>query len=179
MNKTTTYIIITITFLVAAGSWIYQLLTEPKIGYVRSHDMIYRYEGTKRAQANFQQKSQQWQARVDTLKMEYRKALHDYQRKTDDLTEQEKEHIEERLNKQQQQIQQYTRAIGQKTQDEDEQRMQEVLNQVNSYVKEYAKKHNYDIVYGTTMSGNILYGKDEYDITDDVLEYLNRKYRGE
>jgi outer membrane protein len=57
--------------------------------------------------------------------------------------------------------------------------MQEVLNQVNSYVKEYAKKHNYDIVYGTTMDGNILYGKEQYDITDDVLEYLNKQYRGE
>ncbi len=179
MNKTTTYIIITITFLVAAGSWVYQLLTEPKIGYVRSHDMIYRYEGTKRAQARFQQKSQQWQARVDTLKMEYRKALHEYQANKSKLSASEQKSIEERLQQQRMQLQQYAGTIEKRSQEEDEQRMQEVLNQVNSYVKEYAKKHNYDIVYGTTMSGNILYGKDQYDITDDILKYLNKKYGGE
>jgi len=53
---------------------------------------------------------------------------------------------------------------------------QSVLNQVNSFVEQYGKEKGYDIVFGTTNSGNLLYAKESMDITKEVLEALNANY---
>ncbi|OIQ15585.1 MAG: hypothetical protein BM557_11075 [Flavobacterium sp. MedPE-SWcel] len=54
-----------------------------------------------------------------------------------------------------------------------------VISQMKKYIKEYAKEENYDYIYGTGDAASILYGKEEYEITDEVLKSLNEKYTGE
>jgi len=54
-----------------------------------------------------------------------------------------------------------------------------VINQVNSFIKEYGTQHNYNIIFGTTQGGNIVYAVDALNITDDVLKSLNEKHKGE
>jgi len=44
-------------------------------------------------------------------------------------------------------------------------------------IKEYGKKKGYDYVYGTGDAATILYAKDNYDITKDVLKELNETYK--
>jgi outer membrane protein len=51
-----------------------------------------------------------------------------------------------------------------------------VLNQVNSFIEEYSKNKGYDLVIGTTTSGNLLYAREYMDITDEVLKALNENY---
>ena len=55
--------------------------------------------------------------------------------------------------------------------------MEGVLNQVNSFVQDYGRKKGYDVIFGTTLSGNILYGKEVIDITNEVVEGLNQTYK--
>jgi outer membrane protein len=55
----------------------------------------------------------------------------------------------------------------------------EINIQINKYVEEYAKENNYDVILGGNGSGNIMYLKNDINITDDVLVYINKKYNGE
>jgi outer membrane protein len=82
------------------------------------------------------------------------------------------------LGQQQQQFLQYQQAIDEKIQEEDSKMMQEVLNQVNSFVESYALQNDYDLILGTTMSGNVLFGDKSLDITDALLAELNSHYKG-
>ena len=154
-------------------------LDQPKIAYVRSQDLIYHYEGTREAQASFDAKKQQWQANVDTLQTNFRKSQQALQVSLANYNEQEQREEQQKLQQQQQQLAQYTRAIQEKAAEEDEAMMQGALNQINAYTQQYAETQGYDIVLGTTLSGNILYGKEAIDITDEVLIYLNQQYRNE
>jgi outer membrane protein len=43
-------------------------------------------------------------------------------------------------------------------------------------VEEYGKENGYDLILGTTTSGNILYGTEKKDITEQVLNALNNAY---
>ncbi|QYJ69026.1 OmpH family outer membrane protein [Flavobacterium litorale] len=52
-----------------------------------------------------------------------------------------------------------------------------IIIQMKDYIKEYAKKEGYDYVYGTGDAASILYGKEEYDITDVILKELNDRYK--
>ena len=51
-----------------------------------------------------------------------------------------------------------------------------LISEVKKFIKDYGKKKGYDYIYGTGDAATILYAKDGYDITKDVLKELNDKY---
>ncbi len=55
---------------------------------------------------------------------------------------------------------------------------QTIWNRMNGYIKEYGDTHNLTVILGTTGAGNVMFAKESIDITQDVLEFSNRKYEG-
>ncbi len=51
------------------------------------------------------------------------------------------------------------------------------LEQINSFVAEYARTNNISIVLGSNTMGNVMYGDERLDITEEVLQGLNKEYR--
>lgn len=56
---------------------------------------------------------------------------------------------------------------------------EQVWKQINQYVKDYGNARGYDLIMGTSGSGNLMHGSSSLDITEDLLEYINRRYAGE
>jgi outer membrane protein len=56
---------------------------------------------------------------------------------------------------------------------------QQVLTQINQYVKDYATGHNYSMIYGADGSGVLMYAEEKIEITNEVLLFVNNKYKGE
>lgn len=54
----------------------------------------------------------------------------------------------------------------------------QIWKQINQYMDDYGKKYGYDLILGATGQGNIMFAKQEDDITKDVSEYINRRYSG-
>ncbi|CAM1359157.1 OmpH family outer membrane protein [Tenacibaculum xiamenense] len=53
-----------------------------------------------------------------------------------------------------------------------------VWERLNTYVREFGKERNYDVVLGAQGQGNIMYSKEEFNVTDEFIEYANSKYEG-
>lgn len=68
--------------------------------------------------------------------------------------------------------------VQQKLQKESEEYDHQIASQLNDYIKAFAEEKGYDIVYGHYES-NILYAKDHYDVTDQLIEYVNHKYQND
>lgn len=49
---------------------------------------------------------------------------------------------------------------------------------INDYIREYGELNQYSLILGATGSGNIMYGDQQLDITEDFLEFANNKYEG-
>lgn len=56
---------------------------------------------------------------------------------------------------------------------------QQVWDRINSYIVAYGKEKNYSIILGTQGNGNIMFGKETLDVTDDFIQYANWKYEGQ
>ncbi len=54
----------------------------------------------------------------------------------------------------------------------------QIWKQINQYVDDYGKKYGYDLILGATGQGNIMFAKQEDDITKEVSDYINRRYSG-
>nr|WP_295929041.1 OmpH family outer membrane protein [uncultured Dyadobacter sp.] len=151
--------------------------SQQKIGFVRSSELVDGYLGMREARNQYQNKSQQWQANVDTLEQDFRKSMHRFQFELAGLSATERRQKEVTLKRMQDNLFQYTSSVRENARMEDEKMTQGVLNQINSFVQEYGKRQGFDIVLGTTLSGSLLYGEKQLDITEEVLRELNKAYR--
>ncbi|MDR1884349.1 MAG: OmpH family outer membrane protein [Prevotella sp.] len=55
----------------------------------------------------------------------------------------------------------------------------EITDSVRMCLKDYNKKAKYQIIFSNTGLDNILLAKDSYDITKDVIQLLNSRYKQE
>lgn len=55
---------------------------------------------------------------------------------------------------------------------------EQIIKQMNIYVKEYGDANNYSMILGSMGNGNIMQAKEVYDITEPVIEFINKKYAG-
>jgi outer membrane protein len=54
---------------------------------------------------------------------------------------------------------------------------QQIWNQLNEYVRNYGDEMSYKIIIGARNDGHVLYSKSSIDITDDLLNYVNNKFK--
>lgn len=158
------------------GLVIYQISIVPRIGFVRSQDLVYQYEGMKQVQGVLEQQKQEFQNNIDTLEFDFQKALNRFEAELPSLSEAEGLQRKQALQSQQENILRYAESVENQVLSEEEQMLEGVLNQVNNLAVEYGNENGYDVIFGTTQSGNILQGRDAYDITDELLEYMNKTY---
>jgi outer membrane protein len=55
--------------------------------------------------------------------------------------------------------------------------MDSLVKDVKKFIKEYGKEKGYNYIYGTGDAATVLYAKEEYDITNEVIKLLNEKYK--
>lgn len=167
-----------LNFLVIAvvvGWIVYSQATKSKIAFVDSARLIENYEGMKVAREAFQQKSLQWQANIDTLTSEFKRAVDDFETSKSKLSTKEAELSRQLIETKRKQLVDYQQAIQQQAEQEDYQMTQKVLSEVNGLINDYAKQQGYDMVLGASGNGNIVYAKEYMDITEDVMDMLNTK----
>jgi outer membrane protein len=54
----------------------------------------------------------------------------------------------------------------------------QILAQLTQYVIEFGKKNNYDIILGTDGNGNLMYSKESYNISNEIIIFINNRYKG-
>jgi outer membrane protein len=167
-----------ILVIVLVGSIWYVKQAVPRIAYVRSYDLIEKYQGTLQARGVFEQQKSSMTTAVDSLKMNFERARMDYLNRASQMTAGQRQNQEQLLGQQQNQVLQYSQAVEERLEEADTKMMQGILNQVNSFVEEYAKENGFDLVLGTTLSGSLLYGEAGLDVTDDLLAKLNDRFKG-
>jgi len=52
----------------------------------------------------------------------------------------------------------------------------EMWKQLNEYIEEYGQKYGYNFIFGAAGNGSLMYARQENDITDDVIRFINEKY---
>lgn len=80
------------------------------------------------------------------------------------------------LQQRQQQLQYAAQTMAQQLQGSHATEMDTLVKSVKKFIKDYGKEKGYDYVYGTGESATVLYAKDNYDITSEIVKLLNDKY---
>lgn len=167
-----------ISFLGVLALVAYLFFLPDRLVYVDSAKLLNEYKGMQDARKAFQGKTSVWKANIDTLTQEIRKSISKYEGDSKRMTAKERQLTEELIRVKQKQLVEYQQALNSQAQQEDQMMTAEVVAQVNTYLKKYGKDKGYKIVMAATQYGNIAYADEALDITDKVLEGLNKEYTG-
>ncbi|MFZ6011319.1 MAG: OmpH family outer membrane protein [Bacteroidota bacterium] len=156
----------------------YLFTSRQKFVYVDSAKLVGNYKGMQDARAAYQQKAAVWKANIDTLAGEVQQQIFKYEKESPKMSAKERQLSQELIRTKQQQLAEYQQAMNTKAQQEDATMTKQVVEQINAYLKKYGKEKGYPIIFAATEYGNIAYAEDGLDITDVVLEGLNKEYAG-
>lgn len=148
-----------------------------RIVYVDAAKLVSNYQGMQEAKIGLEGKIAGYNSNLDTLKMELDGKISEYDAKKSRLSLNEKILFEELIASKQLQFSNYQQMIQEKVQNENLQLTQKVLDRINEYVKRYGKEHNLKLILAATQYGNIIYGEDDVDITQVIIDGLNKEYQ--
>lgn len=54
----------------------------------------------------------------------------------------------------------------------------EIWKQLNQFITDYSVDRSFDFMFGANGNGTVMYANPVYDVTDDVIKYVNERYSG-
>ena len=83
------------------------------------------------------------------------------------------------LQQREQQLQNAQQGMLQQLQGESGAEMDSIVTKYKKVFKDFGKEKGYDYIYGTGEAATVLYAKDTYDITKELVKMVNDKYKTE
>jgi outer membrane protein len=167
-------IIIISALLITSSISIAQL----KIGYIDSDSIMDNLPDVQDARQKLDASIQEWQTELNKLEVDWKAKYDDYEKRKLIMTDQTRAETEAALVQLETQIAQYREkkfgTNGELFQKQDE-LMKPVQNKIFVALKEIAEKEDYDYVFDRSGDIMILFAKEKYDLTAQVLEKLKLK----
>ena len=149
-----------------------------KIGYIDSDAIMNNLPDVLDARQKLDALIQEWQTELNKLEGEWKAKYDDYEKRKLIMTDQTRAETEAALVQLETQIAQYREkkfgTNGELFQKQDE-LMKPVQNKIFGALKEIAEKDDYDFVFDRSGDIMILFAKEKYDLTAQVLEKLKLK----
>ncbi|MFW5773237.1 MAG: OmpH family outer membrane protein [Tangfeifania sp.] len=149
-----------------------------KIAYVKADSVIMNYDLAQELHDEFTKKQEAYNTEYETKRQSFEREAAAFQEKLQRggfLTEQRAVQERDRLVGREQEIMQLDQELSQKLSEMQSSNNQQILDSLMSYLEEYNKTKNYDYILS---GGEVLIGKDSYNITAEVLKALNERYTG-
>ncbi|WP_271770057.1 OmpH family outer membrane protein [Aquimarina algiphila] len=145
-----------------------------KTGFVNNTKVVSDFKEMKVAQEKWTKRNNEVRAELEEKAKQFQIEVQGYQMIQKSMTKANREKKEQELMAKQQGLQQEQQAKMQQIQQGSQVEIDSIINKVMDYVEEYGKKNGYTYIYGNTDASKvILYGKEELDLTDKILEELN------
>lgn len=147
---------------------------QDKIGFIDNVKVVNEYYKKLEFESSFQKKIDAFNKKSDSLQNAIQLEAQLWQNRSTKVDQRtaEKEY-ETLLQKKQLQDFQLNNEERQ-LQQEGQQRLDTIVKEVKQFVNDYGKANGYTFILGANEAGSVLYGSDSKDITEEVLQELNK-----
>lgn len=148
-----------------------------KTAYIDTAVLLEKYEKFNDEDAKFKVKSQEMGRPLEAKLKDFQYEAQNFQRNAQIKGMEWAQRKGAELQQREQQLQVEQNALLQQIQIESDSIRSSIVKSLKDYIKEYGKKQGYDYIYGTGDAATVLYAKDAYDITEEVLKLLNDDFK--
>lgn len=149
------------------------------IAYVNVDSLLLNYNFAKDLNEALMRTEENSRASLNQKERQFNAAAQEFQRKLQNnafLSQERAEQEQQRLMKMQQEYQVMAERLAQEFALEQQKLNIELGDTVKIRLAEFNKDKGYQIIFSNTAADNILHADKKYDITNEVIAFLNKKY---
>jgi outer membrane protein len=165
---------ISLLSVAAIGLSVFSLLHKPRTAYVDLGKIYNEFTLKKELETKLQQVQLSRQSQLDSMKLDLNVLAKNIQ---SGKAENQKA-IEQEFQSKRQQYALKNQAFSEENDRVSQAYDDQIWKQLNQYVKEFGKEKEYKLIFGAEGSGTLMYADAGDDITDQVLAYVNDRYKG-
>ncbi|MCF8241170.1 MAG: OmpH family outer membrane protein [Melioribacteraceae bacterium] len=148
---------------------------EIKIGYVDSDAIMKKLPDAQDAQKKLDAQIQEWQEELNKLEKDWKDKYDDYEKRKLIMSNQKRADVEKELVELEEGIEKFRQTkfgVNGELFKKQEELMKPVQNKIFTAIQDVAEEEELDFVFDRSGDIIFLYAKEEYDITNLVLEKL-------
>lgn len=171
MSKANIFLLVIV--LVLGSCYLYDVLNRPRTGFIVIGEVFSEFSMKKDLEKKFNATKNARQKILDSLAVDLRILA----KKIDGDKAKNKEDVDtynagrENFYRKQKEFEADNGALTR-------QYDQEILTQLNQYVRDYGKEKNYQYIFGNDNNGSLMYAHDSKNLTREIIDYINKKYQG-
>jgi outer membrane protein len=146
-----------------------------KIGYVDDEQITQNYPAWQRAQEQWELENKAWDDEATSKQEELQEMLDEYDKQKLILSEEKRKEREAQIRVKREALDAYTNQIygpGGTAERKHKELVQPLQKNITEAIRLLAEEEGYDVIF-TSMSG-LGYIRETYDVTEKVLEYLDK-----
>lgn len=151
-----------------------------RIAYVNTDSILKKYELVKIMEAKLQGEGEAMQKELERRQQGLRQKLQQYQQqvKNNSISIEDAKRTEQALMQEEQRLYELQQEYANQYADQTMGMNQELVDTVKTFLNRYNKDQKYDYILAKSVAKNlILFSKDTFNITDQVVEKMNAEYR--
>jgi outer membrane protein len=147
-----------------------------KVAFVYTDSVINKFDFFKKKSAEITEKGKKFEGDLQSRAKGFEQEVANFQQTASSMTMNQARAKEEELVKKEQNLMTYRNNLMQELSTDESALYSEVYDQVQKFMKDYAKTNKLDLVLSYTRGGAIWYASDAIDVTASVVEGLNKQY---
>jgi outer membrane protein len=155
--------------------------TSQGIAYINIDTVIFKFNMFLDRRIDLMAKQKSAEAELNSKGSQYEKGAKDYQDKVNKglITRASAAQIEQSLLQQQQELVTLRDKLQSNLVEEEQVMNRQVLEYITKFLEENRSDYNYQYILGKSFGSVVLYGDNALDITQKVLDAINKKYKAE
>jgi outer membrane protein len=145
--------------------------------FVNGDSLLENYDYFKNAKKDFEAKTLRTEKEIEAKRSVLELEFTNYQKMASSMSPEQRARTEESLMRKEQDLRLFSENAAAKLQEDQNKFNEQLFDKVSKYLKEHTKEKSYKIVFNFTKGSGILYANDSLDITNEVLEGLNKQYK--
>ncbi len=148
-----------------------------KTAYVDTSELMKDYQEAKDIEAKYKAKANLAQQKLENEGAKFKVDAQNFQKNAQANGQEWAQKNGLALQQREQQLQIMQQQMLEDLQVKSDKERETVVNAVKKFIKDYGKENGYSYIYGTGQPATVLYAEEKYDITKEILDLLNAKYK--
>lgn len=152
---------------------------ELKVAYINSDSVLKYYDYFKENSEMLEAKGKKMDTDLKDRAQSLQKDIVAYQNNVGNMTINQAKAVEEDIARKQQNLRMYQETLATELGNEENKLSVELYNKVTQFLKGYGEDNGIHLVIKFNPSSDLLFGHNSLDITQDVIDGLNKSYNEE
>ncbi|WP_372474108.1 OmpH family outer membrane protein [Capnocytophaga sp. ARDL2] len=147
-----------------------------KTAYIDTEKLMKEYKESADFEAKYEAMSKKMQEELERDMKKFQNDVMDLQKNAQSKGMEWAVARQKELEKRERTLAEKQQNYMKKFQEEGSVERDSMVSRMKDFIKEYGKEKGYDYIYGTGDAVTVLYAKEQYNITDEIVKLLNEKY---